>query len=210
MRTHATHCGERTADVRFCLLFPREALSIPVMRRVLGDILSRVGVDEASISDLLLAVTEACTNVLRHSGQGRGYEIIARVTGNHLLLEVVDNGRGFDPAALPGRHPVVRRHVRRVAALQRRHRMLGASLPDMSMTLRRRVVRAPRRLTRKHAIAQLPESGRGLAIMRACVDDVTLSSGPGQGTVVSLEKRIARRPVSPLASVPRPRLRDAS
>ena len=80
----------------------------------------------------------------------------------------------------------------------------------MSVTLRRRVVRAPRRLTRKRAIAQLPESGRGLAIMRACVDDVTLSSGPGQGTVVSLEKRIARRPVSPLATVPRPRLRDAS
>ena len=39
----------------------------------------------------------------------------------------------------------------------------------------------------------LPESGRGLAIMRACVDDVTLSSGPGLGTVVSLEKRMAWR-----------------
>ena len=194
MRTRVAHCGERTADVRFCLLFPREALSIPVMRRVLGDILNRVGVDESSISDLLLAVTEACTNVLRHSGQGRGYELIVRVTGNHLQLEVIDSGRGFDPAA----------------ALPRRHRPIGGLLPDMSVTLRRRVVRAPRRLTRKRAIAQLPESGRGLAIMRACVDDVTLSSGPGQGTVVSLEKRIARRPVSPLATVPRPRLRDAS
>ncbi len=211
MRTRVAHCGEQTADVRFCLLFPREALSIPVMRRVLGDILNRVGVDESSISDLLLAVTEACTNVLRHSGQGRGYELIVRVTGNHLQLEVIDSGRGFDPAAaLPGRHPVVRQHVRRVAALPRRHRPAGGTLPDMSVTLRRRVVRAPRRLTRKRAIAQLPESGRGLAIMRACVDDVTLRSGPGQGTVVSLEKRIARRPVSPLATVPRPRLRDAS
>ena len=211
MRTRVAHCAERTEDVRFCLLFPREALSIPVMRRVLGDILNRVGVDESSISDLLLAVTEACTNVLRHSGQGRGYELIVRVTGNHLQLEVIDSGRGFDPAAaLPGRRPVVRQHVRRVAALPRRHRPIGGPLPDMSVTLRRRVVRAPRRLTRKRAIAQLPESGRGLAIMRACVDDVTLSSGPGQGTVVSLEKRIARRPVSPLATVPRPRLRDAS
>jgi serine/threonine-protein kinase RsbW len=211
MRTRVTHCGERTADVRFCLLFPREALSIPVMRRVLGDILHRVGVDDASISDLLLAVTEACTNVLRHSGQGLGYEIIARLTGNHLQLEVIDNGRGFDPAAaLPGRHPAVRHHVRRVAALQRRPATLGGTMPETSLTLRRRVVRAPRRLTRKRAIAQLPESGRGMAIMRACVDDVTLSSGPGQGTVVSLEKRIARRPVSPLATVPRPRLRDAS
>ena len=39
----------------------------------------------------------------------------------------------------------------------------------------------------------LPESGRGLAIMRACVDDVTLSTDPGVGTVVSLEKRMAWR-----------------
>jgi serine/threonine-protein kinase RsbW len=210
MRTRVTHYGERTADVRFCLLFPREALSIPVMRRVLGDILHRVGVDDASIADLLLAVTEACTNVLRHSGQGRGYEIVARVTGDRLHLEVVDNGRGFDPAAaLPGRRPVVRHHVRRVAALHRRHRPLGAPIPDTSLTLRRGVAR-PRRLSRKRSIAQLPESGRGLAIMRACVDDVTLRSGPGQGTVVSLEKRIGRRPEPPLVTVPRPRLRDAS
>ena len=211
MRTRVTHCGERTADVRFCLLFPREALSIPVMRRVLGDILRRVGVDDASISDLLLAVTEACTNVLRHSGGGRGYEITARVTGNHLLLEVIDSGRGFDPgAALAGRRAVARHHVRRVAALQRRPGILGGTAAEMPLTLRRRVVRAPRRLARKRPIAQLPESGRGLAIMRACVDDVTLSTSPGQGTVVSLGKRIARQPVSPLATVPRPRLRDAS
>src|SRR5580693_4039463 len=107
MRTRVAHCGERTADVRFCLLFPREALSIPVMRRVLGDILTRVGVDESSISDLLLAVTEACTNVLRHSGQGRGYEIIAWLAGNRCQLQVVDRGRGFDPNALAVRRPVV-------------------------------------------------------------------------------------------------------
>ena len=47
-------------------------------------------------------------------------------------------------------------------------------------------------------IAMLPESGRGLAIMRACVDDVTLSSGPGLGTVVSLEKRMAWRNDAPM------------
>ena len=47
-------------------------------------------------------------------------------------------------------------------------------------------------------IALLPESGRGLAIMRACVDDVTLSSGPGMGTVVCLEKRMAWRDDAPL------------
>jgi len=208
MRTRATQCGERTADVRFCLLFPWEALSVPVMRRVLGDILSRVGVDEGSISDLLLAVTEACTNVLRHSGPGPGYEIVARVTGNRCQLQVVDTGRGFDPARLPSgiRRPVDRQRVRRVAAL-RRHRG-GPAMPG-PVTMRRGLGRGRRPATRD-AIAQLPESGRGLAIMRACVDDVTLRSGPGQGTVVSLEKRIGRRATGPLATVPRPRLRDAS
>jgi hypothetical protein len=73
---------------------------------------------------------------------------------------------------------------------------------------RRRAVRPPRRprpggrrregdghrpLTEDQVIAMLPESGRGLAIMRACVDDVTLSTDPGVGTVVSLEKRMAWR-----------------
>jgi anti-sigma regulatory factor (Ser/Thr protein kinase) len=59
------------------------------------------------------------------------------------------------------------------------------------------------------AIAQLPESGRGLAIMRACVDNVTLSSGPGRGTVVSLRKRIEWRADAPASGLPPARLRDA-
>jgi serine/threonine-protein kinase RsbW len=207
MRSRMTQSGAPIADVRFCLLFPREALSVPVMRRVLGDTLTRLGVDESSISDLLLAVTEACTNVLRHSGQGRGYEIIARVAGNRCQLEVVDRGRGFDPFALPSRRPAVRRPVRRVVVLRRHRASLASPAAPTSITLRRRVGR-PGRLSRKRGIAQLPESGRGMAIMRACVDDVTLRSGPGHGTVVSLEKRIAWRTDSPLATVSPPRLRD--
>src|SRR6266568_4703937 len=72
MRTRVLHSQELARDVRFCLVLPHETLSIPVMRRVLGDTLARLGLDEACISDLLLAVTEACTNVLRHAGPGRG------------------------------------------------------------------------------------------------------------------------------------------
>ena len=44
-------------------------LSVPVMRRVLGDTLRGVGVNEDSVSDILLAATEACTNVVLHAGQ---------------------------------------------------------------------------------------------------------------------------------------------
>jgi hypothetical protein len=45
--------------------------------------------------------------------------------------------------------------------------------------------------------------------MRSCVDDVTLRSGPGEGTVVSLRKQIEWRTDAPLAQLPAWPLRDA-
>jgi hypothetical protein len=45
--------------------------------------------------------------------------------------------------------------------------------------------------------------------MRACVDDVTLESSPGEGTVVSLRKRIGWRSDAPLALGSGSQLRDA-
>lgn len=170
--------------MRFCLVFPHEALSIPVMRQVLGDTLSRIGVDEDCVADLLLAVTEACTNVLRHAGPGRRCEVVVQVGRNRCVLQVLDNGRGFDPAWLLLRRSHRRRPpVRPVALLGRR--------------------------AKNRDIAQLPESGRGLAIMRACVDDVSLRTGPGRGTVVSLRKRIEWRDDAPLPHLPASALRDA-
>ena len=49
------------------------------------------------MADLLLAVTEACTNVLQHSGQGHRYEVVASIGENGCLVEVVDSGAGFRP-----------------------------------------------------------------------------------------------------------------
>jgi serine/threonine-protein kinase RsbW len=190
MRTRVLHLQGPARDVRFCLVFPRETLSIPVMRRVLGDTLSRLGLDEECISDLLLAVTEACTNVLRHAGPGFRYEVVARVGRSRCELQVLDNGRGFDPARV---------RVTRRAHLGRAH-------------LRRPPVRPVpllRRRGRTPDVSQLAESGRGLAIMQACVDDVSLHTGPGKGTVVQLRKRIEWRDDAPLADPGAWALRDA-
>jgi len=186
MLTRVLHSQELARDVRFCLVLPRETLSIPVMRRVLGDTLARLGLDEACISDLLLAVTEACTNVLRHAGPGLKYELVARVGRSRVVLQVFDNGRGFDPARVRvSRRPHLRRPpVRPVALLRRR--------------------------ARATEIAQLAESGRGMAIMRACVDDVSLRTGPGRGTVVQLRKRTQWRDDAPFADRDVWALRDAS
>jgi anti-sigma regulatory factor (Ser/Thr protein kinase) len=228
MRTRVTRSGGPTRDVRFCLVFPREALSIPVMRRVLGDTLGRLGLDEDSISDLLLAVTEACTNVLLHSGPGHPYVVVARVGRDRCMLEVLDGARGLDPAKAPAqRHAAgwaYARFRRRGTASAAAHSAKPALFA--AAALRGRIARAgggragggrgdAAEPGRGHAgaaaerdIAQLPESGRGLAIMRACVDNVTMRSTPDHGTVVSLRKRIELRSDAPLAH-PETGLRDA-
>ncbi len=119
MRNRVTAAGEPTVDVRFCLVFPRETISVPVVRRVLGDTLYKLGVDDECVADLLLAVTEACTNVLRHSGPGRRYEVVATVGRNRCVLDVVDTGRGFDPASLRVNRP----SARSVLSFRRRSRV---------------------------------------------------------------------------------------
>jgi serine/threonine-protein kinase RsbW len=136
-------------DVKFCLMFRCESLSVPVMRRVLGDTLRGLGVDKESVYDIVLAATEACTNVVQHSGQEvRGYAVVTSVGAVSCQVQVADEG-------------------------------VGTAMRDPS-----------RSEPGETAIAQLPESGRGLAVMRAFVDNVTLDSSPGRGTVVTLRKRV--------------------
>ena len=205
MRTRVTAAEEPTVDARFCLVFPRETVSVPVVRRVLGETLDRLGVDPECVADLLLAVTEACTNVLRHSGPGFRYEVTAEVGRHHCMLEVVDSGRGFDPGMLP----VNGEPVRNVRLRRRRPPAQWAFPPPSASSAMRNRLSLGKRRAEARVLAQLPESGRGLAIMRACVDDVTLRSRPGSGTVVSLQKRIELRSDAPLAQIEAIPLRDA-
>jgi serine/threonine-protein kinase RsbW len=81
--------------VRFCLVFERELLSVPVMRQVLGDTLRGIGVNEESVADILLAATEACTNVVLHAGQSApAYSVAATVHRAGCRVEVTDAGQG--------------------------------------------------------------------------------------------------------------------
>ena len=43
-------------------------------------------------------------------------------------------------------------------------------------------------------LSQISESGRGLTIMRACVDDLTLRGTAARGTVVSMRKQLTWAP----------------
>jgi serine/threonine-protein kinase RsbW len=199
MHTSVTRAEEPTVDVKLCLVFPREALSVPVIRHMLGDALRGLGADDDGLAELLLAVTEACTNVVRHGGPGRRYEVVASLGRRGCRIEVQNTWQGFAVRRLPG----LRRRTWPATSVTARHRRpvtsIGRSLlggaraghePDAS----------PETI-RDEDIAALPESGRGFDIMRACVDDVTMSSGPEHRTVVSLQKRLAWRPGGPFAQV---------
>jgi serine/threonine-protein kinase RsbW len=149
-------------------VFEREVLSIPVMRQVLGDTLRGIGLKEDSVDDILLAATEACTNVVLHAGQSAAaYTVAATVDHRACRVEVTDAGRGC-------RAPGAKR--RRSSSA---HGPAEAGPGDRG----------------DHG--GLAESGRGFAIMSACVDEVTLRTAPGQGTRVVLDKRIAWDPSLP-------------
>ncbi|TMJ94300.1 MAG: ATP-binding protein [Actinobacteria bacterium] len=60
---------------------------------------------EELLEDLKLALTEACTNSVRHAyGEGANggvVEIVYELHPHSLAIEVTDNGHGFDPDSPP-------------------------------------------------------------------------------------------------------------
>ncbi len=73
----------------FCLAFGGDELSVPVMRRVLGDTLRGLGVEEDSVYDVLLAATEACTSL---GARGAGYAVVTSLSGTGCRVEVTGPG----------------------------------------------------------------------------------------------------------------------
>jgi len=155
-------------------VLPCEALSVPVMRRVLGGTLLGFGADEDCVADLLLAATEACTNVLKHDARSGEYEVSASVGKDACLLEIANGA----PAA---------------GGARTARRLNGQPFRN---GLRLRPWRAAARVEPDDDISQISESGRGLTIMRACVDDLTLRGTASRGTVVSMRKQITWAPAA--------------
>ena len=83
-------------EVKLTLALPRDEYSVPVARRVLKSSLTTLGVRDEVISDIELALTEACTNVLDHAADTDEYELSAGIDGELCVIEVVDRGAGFD------------------------------------------------------------------------------------------------------------------
>ncbi len=85
------------------LFLPRDAASVPVSRQVLDGCLERLGVTAETRTDIALALSEACANVILHAAQRDEYEVMARATDGRCVIEVINKA---DPLVVPAARPV--------------------------------------------------------------------------------------------------------
>lgn len=84
-------------NIVFSLNLPKDSTSVPVVRRISREALSSLGVGDRCISEIEVALSEACTNVLKHvEGTEEAYEVTVEVNEKLCEIRVIDTGSGFD------------------------------------------------------------------------------------------------------------------
>jgi len=79
-------------EIKMMLYLPRDAVSVPVCRRVLDRCLATLGVTPDTRADIALALSEACANVIQHAGPGEEYEVQVTTGNRRCAIEVVNSG----------------------------------------------------------------------------------------------------------------------
>jgi serine/threonine-protein kinase RsbW len=87
-------------ELSLALTLPRDEQTVPVARHVVRNAMEQVGVEETCIDDVELALSEACTNVLLHSGPGDQFVVRLDLEEGLGVLRIIDLGSGFDSARL--------------------------------------------------------------------------------------------------------------
>jgi serine/threonine-protein kinase RsbW len=93
-------------ELSLALTLPRDEQTVPVARHIVRGSMEQVGVDETCVYDVELALSEACTNVLLHSGPGDQYVVRLDLEDRFGVIRVVDVGHGFDSARLRAEDPI--------------------------------------------------------------------------------------------------------
>jgi anti-sigma regulatory factor (Ser/Thr protein kinase) len=88
-----------SSDVRLTL--PARPENVAVIRHMLGAFAETLRLPAEVVEDMRLAVTEACTNVVRHAyhgGEPGPIDVLIRPNGDTLDLIVSDRGAGIGPS----------------------------------------------------------------------------------------------------------------
>ena len=104
----------------FSLKVPSATENLALIREFVGNVGSQAGLVEDDVAKLELAVDEAVANVIEHAhGNDSNKEVTVRATFDTatLRIEVVDEGEGFDPTAIPSTPVEQMVHDRRTGGL---------------------------------------------------------------------------------------------
>jgi serine/threonine-protein kinase RsbW len=91
---------EVTATPDLELKLPARAENVAVVRHAFGGFAEVLRVDEQTLADIKLAVTEACTNVVIHAYEADDLgelEVDATIDDGRLMVVIRDRGRGIVP-----------------------------------------------------------------------------------------------------------------
>ncbi len=82
------------------LKLPARAENVAVVRHAFGGFAEALSVDEQTLADIKLAITEACTNVVIHAYDDDvdgALEVDASIDDRRLTVVIRDEGRGIVP-----------------------------------------------------------------------------------------------------------------
>ena len=80
--------------IQVFMTLPREARSVPIVRRAVASVLRTAGVTDECVGEVEVALSEACTNVCQHA-DGVSYDVVIDVGAEQLTMDVLDSGAGF-------------------------------------------------------------------------------------------------------------------
>jgi anti-sigma regulatory factor (Ser/Thr protein kinase) len=87
----------------FTLMVPSSTENLALIREFVSAIGAQAGFDEKDVMRLQLAVDEACANVIEHAYDletTHKVTIRALIDDDAIRFEVIDDGKGFDPARI--------------------------------------------------------------------------------------------------------------
>jgi serine phosphatase RsbU (regulator of sigma subunit)/anti-sigma regulatory factor (Ser/Thr protein kinase) len=97
LRRRTAAPGPRPTSGPFEYRFSPNAVTVPLARNLFGDWLESLGVEDSDAEDLLLAVSELCTNAVRFgSGAPGSLSVEAWAEDDAVVVEVSDDGTGFE------------------------------------------------------------------------------------------------------------------
>ncbi len=100
---------------KFTLHIPSRTDNLEIIRDFVVGIARKFGFENEAISEIELAVDEACANVIKHAyryDDRKHIDITVETNSRKMTITISDQGRGFDPLSLESAEERLQKHAR--------------------------------------------------------------------------------------------------